>query len=653
MAKKEIKTDLWVYELLKEANINLSPQGSDIKELSEALSKASKKGTGGVGYPEYVGVVKDFVIVIEDKASVDKHIKHDENNLISQKQKDIENYALNGALWYAKAIIKHQTSYKKVFAIAVSGNEKNHRITPLFIDDGAFIREPLEDIETFMLLNEKNIDEYYKREVLKEDSPKQKTKEEIEKIATRLHEDLRNYGALDDRNKPLVVAGILLALDEMKAQNLTLEHLNNDTINTDGNKIYGLIESNLKRSSLSPQVKFDKVLTQFSVIKDTKKINEICEITDKKGSKINSTPLKYYAKTIKEEIFDSIHIIKNSYDYLGVFYSEFMRFSGGDGQTLGIVLTPTHITELFCDLVDLKMSDRVLDPYCGTAGFLITAMDYMLLKTDKEEQKRQIKQNQLFGFELQSFMFAVATTNMVLRGDGKSNLNDEDFLKQNPLKLQENFMANVGFMNPPYSQGKIDKRLTEIAFTEHLCDSILKGGKVVVIVPQSAMTGKSKEEKAIKENILKHHTLEGVITLNKNTFYGVGTNPCIAVFTTGLPHDKEKICKFINFEDDGFEVQKHRGLVETIHAKDKKAHLLDIWFERKEAPSKFCVKTTIESDDEWLHSFYYFNDEIPSQSDFEKTMADYLTFEFNMITHGRGYLFGLDENKNKIEAKNE
>ncbi|MBZ7935880.1 N-6 DNA methylase [Campylobacter sp. B0100352/1] len=647
MAKKEAQTDLFVYKLLEEAGINLTYQGSDIKELNEALKNASKKGTNKQGYPEYCGVVKDFVIVIENKADINKHIKRDEKNLISQDQKDIENYALNGVLWYAKQIIANQTSYKKIFAIAVSGDSKRHRITPMFIDNGAFIREPLGDIETFTLFNEKSIEDYYKREVLKEESSKQKKKEEIEKIAAVLHEDLRNYGALDDRNKPLVVAGILLALDEMKTKNLTLDYLNNDDIDTDGFKIYELIKSNLKRSNLAPEVKLDKVLAQFSIIKDTKKINEICEIVDKKGLKINSTPLKHYTKFIKEKIFDAIDRIKNSDDYLGIFYSEFMRFSGGDGQTLGIVLTPTHITELFCDLVELKATDRVLDPCCGTGGFLITAMDYMLLQAKNERQKEEIKKNQLFGFELQSFMFAVATANMVLRGDGKSNLNDEDFLKQNPLKLQEEFRANIGFMNPPYSQGKIDKNLTEIAFSDHLLNSILKDGKVVVIVPQSAMTGKSKEEKIIKANILKNHTLEGVITLNKNTFYGVGTNPCIAVFTAGIPHYKDKMVKFINFEDDGYEVQKHKGLVETIHAKDKKAYLLKVWHDEIEAPSKFCVKTTIEENDEWLHSFYYFNDEIPTHEEFEKTMADYLTFEFNMITHGRGYLFGLEDDKDE------
>ena len=372
------------------------------------------------------------------------------------------------------------------------------------------------------------------------------------------------------------------------------------------------------------------------VIRDTKAINE-------KHAQLGKTPLKHYVEFIYSHIYQNIKRIHSAEDYLGRFYGEFMSYSGGDGQTLGIVLTPKHITELFCELADLKPDDSVFDPCCGTAGFLIAAMHHMLQQTDDEEQKRHIRQDQLHGIELQPYMFTIATTNMILRGDGKSNLDQEDFLKQNPAKLQLKG-CNIGMMNPPYSQGsKNNPNLYEIAFTEHLLDSLGEDGKAIVIVPQSSMTGKTKEEQAVKENILKKHTLEGVITLNKNTFYGVGTNPCIAVFTTGIPHSKNKTVKFINFENDGFEVQKHIGLVETVSAKDKKQHLLDVWFNRIQAETKFCVETTVEADDEWLHSFYYFNDEIPSEADFEKTVADYLTFEVNMITHGRGYLFGLGE----------
>jgi type I restriction-modification system DNA methylase subunit len=264
----------------------------------------------------------------------------------------------------------------------------------------------------------------------------------------------------------------------------------------------------------------------------------------------------------------------------------------------------------------------------------------MLQKTDNPVEQRNIRKNQLHGLELQPYMFTIATTNMILRGDGKSNLEQEDFLKQNPAQLQEK-CCTVGMMNPPYSMGsKSNPNLYEISFTERLLNSIVEDGKVIVIVPQSSMTGKTNEEQAIKANILKYHTLEGVISLNKNTFYGVGTNPCIAIFTAGVPHYKNKKVKFINFEDDGFEVQKHRGLVETIVAKDKKQHLIDVWFRRLDAETKFCVETNIEPEDEWLHSFYYYNDEMPKVEDFEKTIADYLTFEFSMIMQDREYLFG-------------
>ena len=195
-------------------------------------------------------------------------------------------------------------------------------------------------------------------------------------------------------------------------------------------------------------------------------------------------------------------------------------------------------------------------------------------------------------------------------------------------------------MNPPYSQGtQADPEQYELSFIEHLLDSLTVGARAAVIVPQSSMTGKSKAEKAFKKNIMKNHTLEGVITCNTDTFYGVGTNPVIAVFTAHEPHDADKVCKFIDFRDDGYEVRAHVGLVEGDSAKDKKQHLLDVWNGRAEAPSKFCVESTVKPEDEWLHSFYYFNDEIPADADFEKAIGDYLTVEVSMVMQNREYLF--------------
>ncbi|WP_088227123.1 N-6 DNA methylase [Desulfosporosinus sp. FKB] len=642
MAKKEVKTDLWVRDLLKEADLNLEPQGSSIKELNEALKTASKNGTGNVGFPEYIGTVKDFIIVIEDKADLNKHVKMD-GKVISLEVQAVKDYAVNGALFYAQHLIKN-TTYKKVLTFGVSGNEKRHKISPIYVDDTEYYRE-LPEVETFISFNEKNIEEYYVKEVLQEKTDIEKETAEILKDAATLHEDLRNYGNLKDIDKPLVVSGILLALNELEHKNFSVESLNADTLKTDGQKIYEAIEANLKRAHVAPDVKRDKILSQFSIIKDTTILNEV-------NSTLGKTPLRYYTDFLYEHIYKCIKYTRSAEDYLGRFYGEFMSYSGGDGQTLGIVLTPKHITELFCDLLDLKPTDIVLDPCCGTAGFLIAAMHNMFnqiigakeLRTKEEITSdpdiKNIRKNQLHGFELQSYMFTIATTNMILRGDGKSNLINADFLAQEPDKIQLKG-ATVGMMNPPYSQGsKKNPNLYEICFTEHLLDSLGEGARCAVIVPQSSMTGKTKEEQAIKTNILKHHTLEGVITLNKDTFYGVGVMPCIAVFTAGEPHPQSKECKFINFEDDGFKVAPHIGLVETESAKDKKQHLLDVWFSRIDAETNFCVQSTVEVSDEWLHSFYFFNDEIPTEDEFDKTIGDYLSFEFSMIMQERQNLFG-------------
>ncbi len=633
---KEAKTNLWVYSLLKEADLDLDPQGSSIIEINRALKTASKNDTGNIGFPEFVGVVEDFILVIENKADLSKHLKREDNRLISTESKDVIEFAMNGALFYGKHLVQN-TTYKKVIAFGISGDESKHRISPIYIDKTKNYKE-LPEVESFISFNEKNIAEYYLKEILEKDTNKEKDLSEILQDAAELHEDLRNYGNLKDVDKPLVVSGILLALRELEAKNFSIDKLTGDEVKTDGDKIFNAIKSNLIRSSIVPEVKRDKILSQFSLIKNTQVLNE-------KNTTLNKTPLRHYTEFLNEKIYKSIKYTSSSENYLGRFYGEFMSYSAGDGRTLGIVLTPKHICDLFCDLVQIKPDDIVLAPCAGTGGFLVAAMHQMLSKSSSDAQRKNIREHQLHGIELQPYMFTIATTNMILRGDGKSNLINANFLKQDPYELQLKG-ATIGMMNPPYSQGsKKNPDLYEICFIEHLLNSLVKGAKAVVIVPQSTMVGKTNADKATKVNILKKHTLEGVITLNENTFFGVGTMTCIAVFTIGAPHPKDKECKFIDFRDDGYETRLHRGLVETEQAPVKKKHLLDVWFGRASDRTKFCVKTTIEPDDEWLHSFYYFDDSIPTDADFDKVMNDYLTFEFSMVLQGREYLFEQEEKK--------
>ena len=112
-------------------------------------------------------------------------------------------------------------------------------------------------------------------------------------------------------------------------------------------------------------MKKDKLLSQFAVIRDTTKLNEVNETLGK-------TPIKYFTEFLYDSIYHNIRYQSSAEDYLGRFYGEFMSYSGGDGQNLGIVLTPKHITELFCDLVDIKPNDKVLDPCCGSRVIIMT-----------------------------------------------------------------------------------------------------------------------------------------------------------------------------------------------------------------------------------------------------------------------------------------
>ena len=622
--------------LARGINARLEGNISDI-EIINVLKTASKNFTGGAGYPDIIALVKDFVLIMENKSDYLKLERKDGTNF-SDDGDAVKNYAVNGAIFYARKILAG-THYTKIFAFGNAGDEKKHNFKPVFIIDDKKVKE-LAPVETFVDFTAENIENYYKQAVLGEELPETKELKKVIKYAGTLHEYLRNYGQLGETEKPLVVSAIILAMDD----GLTLDELRGNTDETfsDGAIIFNHIVNRLNTAQIKPEIKKERVLAQFQLIKNRPLLNSV-------NDKLNKTPLKFFAQYIQDNVYEKVKSAGK--DYLGIFYREFVSYSGGDGQTLGVVLTPPHITDLFCDLVNLNVNDVVLDPCCGTGGFLLAAMNRMLSFTDKENLRDEIKSKQLHGVEVRDDMFSIATTSMILRGDGKSNLICDDFF----AKTAANFGAKftVGFMNPPYSQAKNDatKHLSELRFIEHLLNMMTPGGRVAVIVPVSAMIGKTKDDKILKREILKHHTLKGVISLNKNTFYQIGTVPCIAVFEAGRPHKKNFKVKFINFEDDGFELRKHEGYIETWRYTERREYLLNCWNDNiSDYSSNFMVETNIDADDEWLHSFYYYNDEKPAEIDFLNTIADYLTFEFNMITHGRAYLFdGLKKNSNITE----
>ncbi|MDS3949950.1 HsdM family class I SAM-dependent methyltransferase [Staphylococcus epidermidis] len=614
---------------IKSLGVKYYRESSGNIEVQDALKSASKRLNGNVGKPEFTFFSREFLVVIEDKNDINLHIYSEDDTIILDDENIVPKYAVNGAIHYAKHIINNTDIVSKAFAIGASGNGHSNKISIYFVDENNY--KIISDINNLNDLKEDNIEEFYRVSVLGELPKEERELKEVNKIAADLHEDLRNYGSLEGEKKASVVSAILLALEnEDVIFNVDkLQGLQGEGVK-DGEILFDAIDKYLRNKSLMPHAKIGELKDNFIFIQNDLTLNRIRE-------DLGMTPLKYFTIKLNEKLKKNIK--HSDMDILGNFYGEFVKYGGRDGNSLGIVLTPRHITNLMCELIDINENDYVLDPCCGSGGFLIAAMNKMLNQTTDESKQAQIKQKQLHGIELQQKLFTIATTNMILRGDGKSNLKRDDI-----FHVGKDFYTDKitkALINPPYSQAKTKNlsHLSEISFINETLSLMKSGAKLAAIVPQSTMIGKTKNDKNYKREILDNNSLETVITLNKDTFYGVGVNPCIAVFTAGIPQDDKKRVNFVNFSDDGYVVRKHVGLVGDGTEKSKKEYLLNVLNDYEDADTNFLVKAPITWEDEWLHSFFYYNEEIPTDEDFEKTIADYLSFEFDMKLHGRGYLF--------------
>ncbi|TFD65605.1 SAM-dependent DNA methyltransferase [Cryobacterium sp. Hb1] len=632
------------------------------KYLYDALEGASKGQGGGRGKPEFVVESGDFIVVIEDKARTEHSM------LIVDGVLDLgfparSDYALNGAVHYAR-IFAERTG-KRVFAVGVAGSESHHDVMVAFVAKGA---EPitLAKVDTLTDLGEDSIVEYHRVAVLGELPREEREVREIRKVAAGLHESMRNYASLEGERKATLVSAILLAL---KYQPNLIDDLKGEKKSgfTDGEKVYKAAQEYLEgdEADLKPKQKIGALLDQFSFIKSHVLLNRV----NKDLGSI--TPMRRFVEILDKDV---IHAVSDpsysTFDVLGNFYGEFVKYGGSDGNALGIVLTPHHVTELMAALIDVDADDYVIDPTAGTAAFLIAAMLRMFDDAKRrfgndpvllDQKLRDIREHRLHGVELQDKLFAIGTTNMILRGDGKANFQRHSIFDLAPAELRGDAKGPDGKMvpghgftkvliNPPYSQAKTKETryLSELSFMERALSLLDHKGRLAAIVPQSAMVGKTTEDKALKAKILANHTLDAVITMNPDTFYGVGVHVVIALFTAGVAHPTAKKTAFVNFNDDGYKVRQHLGLMGDGNEKGRRAHLLSVLNDGTPDDTSFVVRSEVVAADEWQHSYFYFNDQPPTYDDFFRTVADYVTWQVDMHAHGLGDLITPDPDADAV-----
>ena len=345
------------------------------------------------------------------------------------------------------------------------------------------------------------------------------------------------------------------------------------------------------------------------------------------------TRKKNALKEIVQGIDDEINSFVKTHRYrdvLGSIYVEFLRYANSD-KGLGIVLTPPHITELFAELADVNAKSIVYDNCAGTGGFLISAMKRMIEDAKGSQSvERRIKQSQLYGVELQPSIFALAVSNMHVHQDGKSNIEPGDCFDEAIVGKMRERKPTVGLLNPPY---KADKKqdTEELRFVLNNLDCLVQGGRCIALVPTQCALSTQRAVMELKEELMRKHTLEAVLSLPNELFFNsnVGVVSCAMMFTAHRAHPPNKEVFLGYFKDDGFEKRKIGGRYD-VHG--RWAEIKERWIAHvvnRTEKAGLSVNATLSPTDEWAAEAYMATDySILAKAMFEDTLHAYATYLF-------------------------
>lgn len=602
MTKNERRTENVVRDQLRQlayydsdSDIQVDEQKSNIEAVKRLLRTASKSGQGGIGAPEFIisaPSTPDFLVVIECKADPKDHESPQYTTSVKsgkpieetpvQLAKRVQRFAVDGILHYAARLAKEFN----VIAVAVSGETAKSAVFSIHLHP-----KGAADARVLNTKNGQSIDKLLSWTDFIEhatfDPAVQRMRfDELMSFAKDLHEFMRDHAKLTESEKPLLVSGTLIALRN-KAFSISFDAQTPEDLQAEWMKV---IQTEIQKAAI-PQAKKDNMTQPYSSI----------AVHPELGKPTKAYPkgvLHELIKRLNEKVWPFISIY-HDFDVVGQFYGEFLKYTGGDKKALGIVLTPRHVTELFALLANVGKDSVVLDICAGTGGFLISAMHQMTKTATTAAEIKRIKQKGLIGVEQQPNMFALAASNMILRGDGKANLYQGSCFDSAIASAIKKHGCDTGLLNPPFSQSDAD--LHELRFIRHMLDSLKKGGTGIAIVPMScAIT-----PRPARTELLKSHTLEAVMSMPDELFYPVGVITCIIIFTAHVPHAaSDRKTWFGHWKDDGFIKTKHRGRVDSEHSWPK---IRDRWVEmyrNKEVHPGESVLRKVGPDDEWCAEAY-------------------------------------------------
>lgn len=585
------------------SSVKWEEQKSFSKRIVEFLKNASKsKIAKGSGRPEFIvsfpsGNI-DYLIIIECKADISKHR--------SKKLDDPAQYSVDGVLHYAKALSEGYD----VIAIAVSGQN----IGELKVSHFVWRKGEADYIEQKKDRRLLPINDYLKLFNNEQFAENLRNIDIIQK-AIELNEEYHAY-SISESTRCTVVSAILLSLLHEPFRNGY--KLEPDSVSL-GKAMLNAIETVLKHhrvkgknEMLGEYIKIlNEPLFQQNMIKHKKK----------KNHESTAEVAKRMVDFLDRNVYPLTQMEQSGFDIMGKFYTEFIRYAAGE-QAQGLVLTPFHITDLFGVLADINTESVLYDPCCGTGGFLIAGMKRMLQNAGNNTKKKDsIKNDQLVGVELRPSMYTYACSNMMMRGDGKSNIYCGDcFMLEKEIKKHK---PTVAFLNPPYDGGSA----RQMEFIKHALDVVApQNGTVIAIVQMSCAIKNEKELIAIKQSIVESHRLHAVLSMPDDLFYPVGVVTVVMVFKANERHEGRKTW-FGYFKNDGFEKRKQRGRIDAKgHWKEVQANWVSAYQELKEL-SGFSVMKEVLARDEWCAEAYLeTNYSLLDDSEFESKIRNYVSF---------------------------
>lgn len=628
------------------------------EEIDRALSAYESKGGGkGGNRPDAKLLLTDsenkhWPILIEYKGYRGKLIKCDAQGHIANRDRkgepdyrNIAAFAVNGAVHYANALL-HFTRYTDVIAIGVTGyldpgdGTLCHEIGVYYVSRSNLgVGQKVAEYSDLSFLAPKYFDSFIKqvkqlsltqREL---EALRQKREGEIAASLTKLNNDIyQNEKGIGESDRVYLVAASIIAtlgipdhvapLDKGDLKSST------EVGSRDGDIIHRKIQAFLQHKSL-PEEKRQFVVNTLSNVLLQERINR----PENGESQL---------RRIFSKIIDDLGIyykIGLTTDFTGRLFNEMYSWLGFSQDKLNdVVLTPSYVATLLVRLARVNKDSHVWDFATGSAGLLVAAMNEMLadakrtIKSPEDLARKEtaIKANQLLGIEILPSVYMLAVLNMILMGDGSSNILNRDSLKEFDGG-DAPFLADAFILNPPYSAPGNGMVFVEKAL------SMMSRGYAAVIIQGSAGSGKAVD---YNRRILTHSTLLASIKMPIDLFLGKSSvQTYVYVFRIGEAHQADDTVRFIDFTVDGYgrsnrkkasvnlkdvnhATERYAELVNVVRHGDKKLHHI--------RPQDFFEGTIDPTNGaDWNQSAPI--DITPTLEDFKKTVSDYLAWEVSTL----------------------